>query len=80
MTRKEKALNFRKVTQTELNSISDEDAVTMLNMFPTWSSKSVDYYTGDRVVYSDILYKVLQSHTSQATWTSDVAPSLFEVV
>ena len=38
------------------------------------------YKTGDRVQYSGVLYKVLQDHTSQSTWTPTDAPSLFAKV
>lgn len=35
---------------------------------------------GERVLYNDILCKVLTDHTSQADWTPDAAPSLFAKV
>ena len=35
------------------------------------------YVIGDKVVYTDKLYKVLQNHTSQESWTPDAASSLF---
>ena len=38
---------------------------------------SVAYAAGDRVLYNDLLYKVLQAHTSQSDWTPDTAVSLF---
>lgn len=80
MTRRDKALNFRRVTQTDLSNIDDATAVTMLNMFDEWSGESVVYTTGDRIVWLDILYRVTQGHTSQADWPPNVAVSLFEEV
>ena len=35
---------------------------------------------GDRVLYNDVLYKVITAHTSQETWTPTDAPSLFAKV
>ena len=35
------------------------------------------YEVGKRILYQDVLYKVITSHTSQETWTPDVSPSLF---
>ena len=38
------------------------------------------YVTGQRVLHNAVLYKVLQDHTSQETWTPEAAPSLFAKV
>ena len=49
------------------------------SLYPAWLS-GVAYTSGQRVLYNAVLYKVLQSHTSQETWTPDTAPSLFAKV
>lgn len=66
--------------QTALMSISDEAALKMPDYFPTWDGNGHSYAAGDRVTYNDTLYKVLQAHTSQSTWTPTAAPSLFTKV
>ena len=66
--------------QVALMSISDDAALKMPDYFPTWDGDGYQYAVGDRVVYNDVLYKVLQGHTSQSTWTPDAAPSLFAKV
>ena len=58
---------------------TDETALQVPNLYPVWKTE-VDYKVGDRVLHNDILYKVLQGHTSQETWTPDAAPSLFAKV
>lgn len=63
-----------------LMSISDEVAEKIPEVFPTWDSNGKQYKVGDRVQYSGVLYKVLQDHTSQSTWTPSDAPSLFAKV
>ena len=63
-----------------LMSISDEVAEKIPEVFPTWDSNGKQYKVGDRVQYNDVLYKVLQDHTSQSTWTPVDAPSLFAKV
>lgn len=40
----------------------------------------MEYTVGQRLKYNKTLYRVLQTHTSQQTWTPDVAPSLFALV
>ena len=55
---------------------TDEMSLQVPNLYPTWKTE-VDYTTGDRVLYENVLYKVLQNHTSQETWTPIDAPSLF---
>ena len=61
--------------QNELNSVSDDVALYMSDMFPAWSGASVEYKEGQRVLYNGVLYKVVKDHTSQETWKPDVTPS-----
>lgn len=63
-----------------LMSISDEVAEKIPEVFPTWDSNGKEYKKDDRVQYNSVLYKVLQGHTSQSTWTPTDAPSLFAKV
>lgn len=55
---------------------TDEMSLQVANLYPTWKVE-VEYKTGDRILYDGVLYKVLQNHTSQETWTPTDAPSLF---
>lgn len=57
-------------------SATDEQALSSSALYPAWRPDTA-YTTGARVLHNDILYKVLQDHTSQTTWTPDVSPSLF---
>lgn len=63
--------------QSALAGASDRAALLMLDYYPAWDGDGHSYSVGDRVTYNDTLYKVLQAHTSQATWTPTDAPSLF---
>ncbi len=78
MTR-EKAEAFIKSLINLRTSATDPQAVDAPAAYPEWKAK-VEYAAGDRILYNDILYKVLQSHTSQTDWAPDVAPSLFTKV
>jgi chitodextrinase len=60
-------------------SATDEQSVNAPAVYPAWNV-GITYTTGDRVLYNEILYKVLQNHTSQETWTPEAAPSLFAKV
>ena len=78
MTRTEaKAVIAALVTLRE--SATDEQALSVPALYPAWRS-GVAYTTGQRVLYRGVLYKVLQDHTSQETWTPEAAPSLFAKV
>lgn len=74
------ATRLRKVIERLATSLDDDSALETPALFPNWSGDEVDYAVGDRVRYNDILYKVLQNHTSQSTWTPADAPSLFTKV
>lgn len=63
--------------QSKLVSISDDVALYLTDIFPIWSANSIQYEKGDRILYNNVLYKVLTSHTSQESWKPDISPSLF---
>lgn len=58
----------------------DEKALQVKELYDKWSGASVSYKTGKYLLYMEVLYKVLQDHTSQETWTPDNAPSLYTKV
>lgn len=57
--------------------LTDTQALSVDLLFDNWSENAVNYSSGDRVRYNDVLYRCLQSHTSQPTWTPTDAPSLW---
>lgn len=60
-----------------LNNVSDEQAYIMRYMFNEFNANGFAYKTGDRFMYNNKFYKVLQDHTSQSDWTPDTASSLY---
>lgn len=60
-----------------IKTLSDEEALEVAAIFPEWSADSVNYKKDTRVRYGDTLYKCLQDHVSQASWTPDAASSLW---
>lgn len=58
------------------NELSDEDLLALVNVYPDWDV-GVNYEAGDVINYHNKLWEILQSHTSQADWSPDVAVSLF---
>lgn len=57
--------------------LTDEQAAATAAIFPLWSGNGVSYAVGNRVQYETLLYKCLQSHTSQMDWTPTSAVSLW---
>lgn len=78
MTRN-KAKEFIKSLVNLRGVATDEQAVEAHAVYPEWKAE-VAYAANDRVLYNEILYKVITAHTSQADWTPDVAASLFAKV
>lgn len=72
----QEAKQLREKIEVMATSIPDEEAEKDMWAFPEWSFP-VDYKVGDRVHYVEHLYKCVQAHTSQETWTPDVVPALF---
>lgn len=61
------------------NIVTDDISLQVLNLYPAWKV-GASYKVGERVLYNEILYKVLQDHASQEVWTPVDAPSLFAKV
>lgn len=78
MTRME-AERYRKKIESAVQSLSEEDALSVASLYPAWSS-SGEYSVGFMVLYNGTLYRCLTAHTAQATWTPTDAPSLWAKV
>lgn len=74
-----KAKQLRSLIEALSASLSDETALTGVELFPPWSVGKA-YATGDRVQYEGTLYKCVQAHTSQADWTPPATPALWTAV
>ena len=72
---------YRMLIVQQINSLTVDDstALRMREFYPEWTSGTA-YTVGYKVQYKGTLYKVLQDHTSQETWTPDAAPSMFAKV
>ena len=70
------ARKLRRLIEQMAVNLEDEVALENIDVFPNWEVDKY-YEVGDRVRYEEVLYKVLQAHTSQDDWTPDVAVSLF---
>lgn len=69
---------IKKMLSHNAASMSDEDALAVAAIFPTWASKNGQQVNVDeRYWYDEKLYKVIQQHTVQSDWTPDAATSLF---
>jgi len=73
----ERARQLRPIIEKAAASLSDEIAVTAVELFPSWNGNGVEYAVGDRVKYFNILYKCINAHTSQQDWTPTAAVSLW---
>ena len=75
----EKAKLLRKRIEQSAANLSDEDALTAIELYPKWAVGKA-YTVDERIRYGEKLYRVVQAHTSQADWTPDKTPALFTEV
>lgn len=68
------------MAKIQAESLPEEQALQVKALYDSWSGDGVTYKTGKYLLYKDILYKVLQNHTSQTDWTPDTASSLYAKV
>lgn len=74
--KREHARRLRALIEQTAVNLTDEEALSGIELFPVWKEDGA-YQTGDRVRYSDTLYKCLQDHTAQADWKPSEAVSLW---
>lgn len=79
MTPQEKARRLRPMIVKASAFLSDEDALNAIELYDIWMPDKT-YEVDTRLSYNDKLYRVVQSHTSQADWTPDLTPALFTEV
>ena len=77
--KRDKALAFIEAVKKVREAVSDDIALENIALYPDWKV-NVELKSGDRVQYNEKLYKVLQDHTTQSTWTPTDALTLFEPI
>lgn len=71
------SINF--VTLAEQGAIDPVTAGEHVDLFQKWET-NINYKTGQIRAYNDKLYKCVQDHVSQESWTPDAAPSLWSQI
>ena len=79
MITRQHAYALRALIEKATKSLSDEDALTGIELFPSWAVDT-QYELDIRVRYNSKLYKCVQAHTSQSEWTPDLTPALWTEV
>ena len=79
MISRQKAYKLRELIVKASESLTDSDALDGLELFDAWAV-GVSYEMGKRIRYEGKLYKVNQTHTSQADWLPDATPALYTEV
>ena len=73
------AETYRKSIEHAAVSLPDDDAYYTPEMFPRWKA-DLTVVIGDRLCYTDKLYKCVQAHTTQEGWEPDKTPALWTEV
>ena len=75
----EQAYAYRRKIEAAAALQDDEAALESIDLYPKWEA-GIAVTAGERYRFNGKLYRVVQSHTTQADWTPDVVPALFTVV
>lgn len=73
------AIKLRPYIEKAAANLDDTDALEAIQLFPKWEP-NIQYEQNDRVRYENILYRCLQPHNSQESWTPAAAASLWAKV
>ena len=83
MDRLQAAEQLRRVLQMFAATLPEEQALEIATIYPVWEAGR-SYTEGEIVSYGTNstgdpqLYKVVQGHASQADWTPDATPALYD--
>ena len=84
MSYTEKAIEIADKIVLATSYLDDDQAESVTILFPNWEVgvryQAEDKDKGipaDRRQYNGLLYRCVQSHTSQADWTPDITPALW---
>jgi hypothetical protein len=68
----------KKMFSTDVDELSDEEALDVAALYPTWRSKiGTEVTVGTRLWDDGRLWKVLQPHIVQENWRPEDSPSLY---
>lgn len=79
MTLRDLAYKLRPLIEKAAAGLDDADAAEAPALFPMWLPTE-HYLVGERRRYENVLYKCLQEHDAQESWTPVDAPSLWAKV
>lgn len=77
--KREKAIKIIDAIKSLRETLTDEVALNYVTLFPDWTIGK-ELSVGERIEYEGKLYKVVQAHTTQESWTPDATPALFEPI
>lgn len=72
----DEARQLRKLLENNTENMDDEKILSYPAFVEKWHP-GTSYAAGKRVAHDNVIYKVLQDHTSQDGWEPDNAQSLF---
>lgn len=77
--KREHAYKLRELLHKASASLTDEDALEGIELFPLWAADTA-YEVGVRVRFEEKLYRCEQTHTSQEGWEPPAVPALWTEV
>ena len=77
--KREHAYKLREMLHKASASLSDDDALSAVELFAAWGSDKW-YEADERIRYGDKLYRCVIAHTSQDGWEPPTTPALWTEV
>lgn len=71
-------LNFVAEQYLLSKDLTDEHKQMFTSLYPLWLP-DMDLSVGDKVVYEDDVYEVIQKHVSQLDWLPSLVPALYKI-
>ena len=73
--------NTSATSMINMFSLSNKEALAVKELYPVWSADSIDVKKGEKYQCDDLLWEVIQDHTTQELWKPSLeTASLWKVV
>ena len=73
----DEALRMKPYFQKGAQHLDDAEALVVKGIYAEWEA-GADVKVHEKKLYKGRLYRCIQAHTTQAEWTPDVSPALWE--
>lgn len=75
----DEALRIKPLLQKGAQHLDDSEALEVKGIYAEWEV-GIPVKVHDKYLYNDVLFRCRQAHTTQADWTPDATPAMWDIL